>query len=152
VQPKASESYRTIIKALADKRKQFPKLKRTPFSESASELYRPSDRRLSTNFLPTFVDRECHVVSVTYPYGRKRDFLDWSPYFLFRVFHTYKLKDEKSYMVKVGLKTKAIPVTGLLQLESWAWGSTTSRHRKSDCCKNLYWALELGGFFVKWLK
>jgi hypothetical protein len=28
--------------------------KKTPWSESASELYRPSDRRLSTKWLPTF--------------------------------------------------------------------------------------------------
>jgi hypothetical protein len=41
--------------------------KQTPWSESASELYRPSDRRL---LVPTFADRVCHVVSVTDPYGR----------------------------------------------------------------------------------
>jgi hypothetical protein len=29
----------------------------TPWSESASELYRPSDRRLSAKWLPTFVDK-----------------------------------------------------------------------------------------------
>jgi hypothetical protein len=44
--------------------------KQTPWSESASELYRPSDRRLSAKLLPTFADRRCHVVSVTDPYGR----------------------------------------------------------------------------------
>jgi hypothetical protein len=33
------------------------KLKKTPWSESASELYRPSDRRLSAKWLPAFVDR-----------------------------------------------------------------------------------------------
>jgi hypothetical protein len=31
------------------------------------ELYRPSDRRLSGKWLPTFADRGCHVVSVTDP-------------------------------------------------------------------------------------
>jgi hypothetical protein len=31
--------------------------KKTPWSETASELYRPSDRRLSTKWLPTFADR-----------------------------------------------------------------------------------------------
>jgi hypothetical protein len=46
------------------------KLKKTPWSESASELYRPSDRHLSEKWLPTFVDRGCHVVSVTDPYCR----------------------------------------------------------------------------------
>jgi hypothetical protein len=43
---------------------------KTPWSESASELYRPSDRRLSSKRLPTFADRVCHMVSVTDPYGR----------------------------------------------------------------------------------
>jgi hypothetical protein len=55
--------------------------KQTPWSESASELYRPSDLRLSTNWLPTFVGKGCHVVSVTDPYGRILDFLDRSRYF-----------------------------------------------------------------------
>jgi hypothetical protein len=43
------------------------KKKKTPWSESASELYRPSDRLLSAKWLPTFADRGCHVVSVTDP-------------------------------------------------------------------------------------
>jgi hypothetical protein len=34
---------------------------------SMDELYRPSDRRLSAKWLPTFADRGCHVVSVTDP-------------------------------------------------------------------------------------
>jgi hypothetical protein len=33
------------------------KKKKTPWSESASELYRPSDRRLSAKRLPTFADK-----------------------------------------------------------------------------------------------
>jgi hypothetical protein len=33
------------------------KSKQTPWSESASELYRPSDRRLSAKWVPTFADR-----------------------------------------------------------------------------------------------
>jgi hypothetical protein len=55
--------------------------KKTPWSESASELYRQSDRRLSAKWLPTFADRECHAVSVTDPYGRILGFLDRSRYF-----------------------------------------------------------------------
>jgi hypothetical protein len=55
--------------------------KKTPWSESASELYRPSDRRLSAKWLPTFADRGCHVVSVTDPYGRILGFLARSRYF-----------------------------------------------------------------------
>jgi hypothetical protein len=42
----------------------------TPWSEFASELYRPSDCCLSAKWLPTSADRGCHVVSVTYPDGR----------------------------------------------------------------------------------
>jgi hypothetical protein len=55
--------------------------KKTPWSESASELYRPSDRHLSAKWLPTFADRRCHVVSVTDPYGRILGFLDRGRYF-----------------------------------------------------------------------
>jgi hypothetical protein len=43
----------------------------TPWPESASELYRPTEQQpLSAKLVPTFVDRGCHVVSVTDPYGR----------------------------------------------------------------------------------
>jgi hypothetical protein len=60
----------------------FRKVKiKTPWSESASELYRLSDRRLSTKWLPTFADRGCRVVSVTDPYCRILGFLDRSRYF-----------------------------------------------------------------------
>jgi hypothetical protein len=44
--------------------------KKTPWPESASELYRQSDRRLSTKLVPNFADRGCRVVSATHPYGR----------------------------------------------------------------------------------
>jgi hypothetical protein len=43
------------------------KKKKTPWLESTSELYRPSDRRLSEKLVPTFVARGCRVVSVTDP-------------------------------------------------------------------------------------
>jgi hypothetical protein len=55
--------------------------KQTPWSESASELYRLSDCRLSAKWLPTFADKGCHVVSVTDPCGRILGFLDRSRYF-----------------------------------------------------------------------
>jgi hypothetical protein len=48
----------------------------TPWPESVSELYRPSDRHLSAKLVPTFADRGCHVVSVTNLYGRILGFLD----------------------------------------------------------------------------
>jgi hypothetical protein len=53
----------------------------TPWFESASELYRPSDRRLSAKWLPTCADSGCHVVSLTDPSGRILGFLDRSRYF-----------------------------------------------------------------------
>jgi hypothetical protein len=59
-------------------------IKKTPWLESASELYRPSDHRLSVKWLPTLADRGCHVVSVTNPYGRILGFLDRRRYFLFK--------------------------------------------------------------------
>jgi hypothetical protein len=48
----------------------------TPWPESASELYRQSDRRLSVKLVPTFADKRCHVVSAADPYGRNLGFLD----------------------------------------------------------------------------
>jgi CBS-domain-containing membrane protein len=56
-------------------------LELTKRSESASELYRPSDRRLSVKLVPPFVDKGCHVVSVMDPYGRILGFLGRSRYF-----------------------------------------------------------------------
>jgi hypothetical protein len=58
---------------------------RTPWPESASELYRLDDRRLSEKLVPAFADRGYHVVSVTDPYGRILGFLDRNRYFFFRV-------------------------------------------------------------------
>jgi hypothetical protein len=57
----------------------------TPWPEPASELYRPSDRLLSAKLVPTFVDRGCHVVSVTDPYGCILGFLDRSRYIFFEI-------------------------------------------------------------------
>jgi hypothetical protein len=45
-------------------------LNSNPWPESVNELYRPSDRRLLAKLVQTFVDRGCHVVSATDPYGR----------------------------------------------------------------------------------
>jgi hypothetical protein len=53
--------------------------KKTPWSESASELYRPNGRRLSVKGLPTFAYRRWHVISVTDPYVRILDFLGRRP-------------------------------------------------------------------------
>jgi hypothetical protein len=52
------------------------KIKKKPqWSESADELYRPGDCRLSAKLVPIFVDRGCHVVSVADPYDRILGFL-----------------------------------------------------------------------------
>jgi hypothetical protein len=59
--------------------------KKIMWPESASGLYRPSDRRLSAKLVPIFVDRGCHMASVTDPYGRTLGFLDRSRYFFFKV-------------------------------------------------------------------
>jgi hypothetical protein len=61
------------------------KLKKTKLRGLASELYRPSYRRLSAKLVATFLDTGCDVVSVTNPYGRILGFLDLSCYFFFQV-------------------------------------------------------------------
>jgi hypothetical protein len=43
---------------------------KTPGLQSASELYRRSDRRLSAKLVPTLADRGCRVVSAMNPHGR----------------------------------------------------------------------------------
>jgi hypothetical protein len=58
---------------------------KTPWPESASELYRPSDRSLSAKLVSTFEHRGSHVVSVMDPYGCIFGFLDRSRYFFFHV-------------------------------------------------------------------
>jgi hypothetical protein len=44
--------------------------KQTPWLESASELYRARDSRLSAKLVPTLADRGCRVVSAANPQGR----------------------------------------------------------------------------------
>jgi hypothetical protein len=44
--------------------------KQTTGPWSASELYRPSNRRLSAELVPTLADRGCRVVTATNPHGR----------------------------------------------------------------------------------
>jgi hypothetical protein len=75
------ERFCTTQNFLLNKKKQ----KKTLWSESASELYRQSDRRLLANLLPPFADRRCHVISVAGPYGRILGFLDRSRFFFLSV-------------------------------------------------------------------
>jgi hypothetical protein len=58
---------------------------KTPWPESARQLYRLSDRRLSAKLAPNFTYRGFHVVSVTDPYDRIFGFLDRSRYIFFKV-------------------------------------------------------------------
>jgi hypothetical protein len=60
----------------ADRWQHLHTVKRIPRSESASELYRPSDSLLSAKLVPSFADRECHLFSVTDSYDRILGFLD----------------------------------------------------------------------------
>jgi hypothetical protein len=50
----------------------------TPWPESANELDRPNDRRLSSKVVPTFAEKRCHVVSATDFHDRILGFLDRS--------------------------------------------------------------------------
>jgi hypothetical protein len=67
------------------RRKPLMPTKKIPGPGSASELYRPRDRRFSAKLVPTFANRGCHVVSVPNPYGRNLGLLDRSRYFFFQV-------------------------------------------------------------------
>jgi hypothetical protein len=58
---------------------------KAPWPESASKLYRLSDRRLLAKLVPTFDDRHSHLVSVTDCYGRILGFLERNLYFFFQV-------------------------------------------------------------------
>jgi hypothetical protein len=59
--------------------------KQTQWPQSASKLYRKSDRRLSSKLMPTFADRGPSMVGATEPYSRILDFLHRSRYFFFQV-------------------------------------------------------------------
>jgi hypothetical protein len=70
------------LSVIACSRRHFIK---TPWCKSASELYRPSDHRLSVKLVPNFADTGCDVVSVTHPYGHILGFVYRSSYFFFQV-------------------------------------------------------------------
>jgi hypothetical protein len=59
--------------------------RKTPWPQSASELYRPRKCRLLAKLVPTFANKGCCVVSATDSCGRILGFLDRSRYFLFQV-------------------------------------------------------------------
>jgi hypothetical protein len=57
----------------------------TPWPESASEIYRPSDGRLLANLVPNFAFRGCYVARAADPYSRILGFVDRSRYYFFQV-------------------------------------------------------------------
>jgi hypothetical protein len=71
-------------------------VKKTLWPESASELYRPSGRRLSVKLVSTSADRGCYVVSVTDLYGRILGFLDRTYIYIYIYIYIYR-KTEKDY-------------------------------------------------------
>jgi hypothetical protein len=104
------------------------KQKRTPWPEFASELYRPSDLRLSVMLVPTFADRRCHVVSVTVPYGRILGFLDRGRYFFLQAAPQLYLRGwvdhvpEPLLLRKSGSAEKSNPGLWICSQELWPFG------------------------------
>jgi hypothetical protein len=71
------------LSALRTDRTLLPKLNSVVLvRERTIPIERPS---LAGEVSANFVDRGCHVVSVTDPYCRILGFLDWSLYFFFQV-------------------------------------------------------------------
>jgi hypothetical protein len=58
---------------------------KTPWPESASELYPPSDRRLSAKLVSTFEDSGSHVIDAADQYDPNLGFLDRSSYLFYQV-------------------------------------------------------------------
>jgi hypothetical protein len=63
----------------------FSGAKESPWPESASELCRPSSRRMSVKLVPTFADGRCCVVGAADPNGRILGFLHRSRYYFFQL-------------------------------------------------------------------
>jgi hypothetical protein len=84
-----------------------------------------TDRATATcrQLVPTFVDRGCHVFSVTDPYGRILGFLDRSRYFFFQVApQLYSSNFQLKYIQKISLYLK----------EKYCHARQTSIHRRPD--------------------
>jgi hypothetical protein len=114
------------------------------FPQSASLLYRSSERRLSAKLVTTFADRGCHVVNVTDPYGCILDFLDRSRYFFFQVapqftheaewtpFETHcfsRAESSRSYFL-----ADSQSVSQYVLVSSTLVGLTTRYYFLSECC------------------
>jgi hypothetical protein len=71
-----------------------------PTTLPRSELYIPSDRRLSAKLLQTFAGRRCRVVSATDPHGRILGFLGRTRYYSYIQDPTHKIFPSKFYTHK----------------------------------------------------
>jgi hypothetical protein len=87
--------------------------KQTPWPEPMSELYRLSERHLSAKLAPTFVNRRCHVVSVTDPYGCILGFLGRTKY----TYITYSV----ALVRKRTIPTKRPPLFGEVSANFCRW-------------------------------
>jgi hypothetical protein len=68
-----------------------------------------SDRYLSAKLVPTFVDRRCHVVSVTDLYGCILGFLDRTQFYKFYNFINFIDFINLSIIVHAGMNMPLIP-------------------------------------------
>jgi hypothetical protein len=132
---------------------------RTPWPESASELYGPRDRRLSAKLVPTFADRGCHVVSVPSlrPYSLYQndeslwqcinttiDFLDISQCLLLSEWMFQRLGSARSQVTKLHNLTEstksvsAVSVhTSLLTGTNWAGSLPQDEDRRQPLKQRL---------------
>jgi hypothetical protein len=107
----------------------------TPWPQSSSELYRPSDRRLSAKLVTNFADRGCHVVSVTEPYGRNLGFLDRA--LVINAWHNFPerlcavmTRDKgRSFQTRASKMNWVFHVSALYIFET-----ISDKTRKSSCC------------------
>jgi hypothetical protein len=72
--------------------------KQTPWLQSASELYQPSDRRLSAKLVPTLAGRGYRVVSATDPHSRNLGFLDPIYIYIYTFIYVYECMHIKCCM------------------------------------------------------
>jgi hypothetical protein len=110
--------------------------KQTPGLYSASELYWPSDRRLSAKLVPTLADRECRVVNAMNPHGRYFRFSRPEPLLFFQV------APQLSSRGWLG------PVPDPLRKS----GSAGNRTRDLCICSQELWPLEKSNFISVLLK
>jgi hypothetical protein len=111
-------------------------LAKTPWPESASELYRPSDRCLSAKLVPTFADRGYRVVSTTDPYVRNLGYSMPEPLFFLSSSSTIvlsRLSGPRSRPTGSQKKRRYVgSETGWLGLSHWYVQNASSDLFKND--------------------